>query len=373
MTAKNEGIDVYALQITASGSTAGSVNSLELWFDTGTSAFATATTTGCGADETFSSTGNNGASVSATFCAKMQSQQLKVPKNQDVKILVKANMKDDTQGATTNQRLQFLVDNTKAFNNATGSGAVRARGLDSSNDLAANDGDTLGEGEVFIGVSTAAASNVMVRGVLHVSTLSKIASIVDAYPAGSSAVPTGASDLGMFKISAASNVNAQNGYNKVVMSGVIFNVTANNVAIDASTFVFYNTANSTVTSACTARTVNGLVISSSSSASGSFLVDCRALPASSVNVTVDPSTDMTFSLKGTVTNNKIVGTNTSTLQVSIQNLESISRGVYATSNTDSHFQWRDKDDSSSFTGSNPDKFNWVEFPTTFVNSRTFTN
>jgi hypothetical protein len=213
----------------------------------------------------------------------------------------------------------------------------------------------------------------MVRGVLHVSTLSKIASIVDAYPAGSSAVPTGASDLGMFKISAASNVNAQNGYNKVVMSGVIFNVTANNVAIDASTFVFYNTANSTVTSACTARTVNGLVISSSSSASGSFLVDCRALPASSVNVTVDPSTDMTFSLKGTVTNNKIVGTNTSTLQVSIQNLESISRGVYATSNTDSHFQWRDKDDSSSFTGSNPDKFNWVEFPTTFVNSRTFTN
>ena len=369
-TAKNEGIDVYSLQITASGSTAGSVNSLELWFDTGTSAFATATTTGCGNDETWNSTGNLGSSgygTGSTFCAKMQSQQLKIPKNQDVKVLVKANMKDDTQGAVSNQKLQFLIDRTRAFNNATGSGAVRARGMDSSNDLTANDADAIGEGEVFIGVSSP-ANSVYVRGVLHVTVLSKISSIVDAFPAGSSAFPTGASDLGMFKISAMNNVNAQNGYNKVVMSGVIFNVTANNITVDPSSFVFYNTANSTVTKTCSAKTTAGVTIAGS--ASGVFLVDCNALPASSVNVTVDPGTDITFALKGTVINNKVVGTNTSTLQVSIQNLESLSRTTYGANSTDSHFQWRDKDDSSSFS---TDKFNWVEFPTTFVNSKTFTN
>lgn len=367
-TAKNEAIDVYALQLSVSGSLATTVNSLELWFTTGTSAFATATTSGCGSDETFSSAGNNGAGNSKTFCAKMQSSQLIVGKNSDVKVLVKANMKDDLSGATPGEQIQLLIDHTRAFNNATGSGAVRARGRDSSNDLIANDGDSVSDGEVFIGVSTPTASNTLVRGVTHYSVLSKIASIVNAFPDTGTTLSTGIVNLGMFKISAANNVNAQNGYNKVVMSGVIFNVIANNININATSFVFFNNTNPTVTSACTARNTSGGL--NTNVASGSFLVDCNGLPASSVNVTVDPGTDLTFVLQGNVTNNDVTPAASSTLLVSIQNLSSIgytALGYGSSSSTLSHFQWRDKDDSTSTTAT----FNWVEFPDTYVNSKSF--
>ncbi|MBI3816485.1 hypothetical protein HY285_03005, partial [Candidatus Peregrinibacteria bacterium] len=368
MHAENEGIDVTDLQFTSSGGTATSVDHLELYFDGQTTPFTTATIGGCGNDAArkYYGTGatnvnTNYSGTASAFCAKMQEHELVVPKGADVKVLVKPWLKTDVNGATPNQSIQFFLDATRASNNATGSGAVRARGVDSSNNLSANDGNSTNNGEVFIGTATAASTNTLIRGLRSVSVLSKIQAITNAGP-DTSVVPTGVSDLGQFKISAVTHANSQNGLNKVTLSGVIFNVTATNITLDYTAFLFYNKANSTVTSACTALNTSGTPLLQN--ASGSFLVDCPRLTASAVNTTIDPGTDGTIVLRGTVVNPKIASTN-STMQVSLQSFDSISRTTF--SPTTSHFEWTDKDNGTATTAT----FQWVEYSDTTVKSTNF--
>lgn len=365
--AENEAIDVTDLQLTSSGGTAGSVDRLELYKDGSTTAFATATVGGCGSDDVrsyYHTNGTTGTSTASTFCAKMQSQQLVVAKGADVKILVRPRLKTDVDGATPNDTLQFFLDPMAVSNNAVGSGAVRARGKDSSNNLSANGGNSTADGEVFIGVSSATASNALVKGEKSVSVLSKITSITNANPdVNGTLVPTGIADIGQFKIAAAANSNSKNGLNKVVLSGVIFNVTATNVALDTSTFVFFNKANTTVQKTCTTTTTAGATITGS--ASGSFLVNCPQLQNSSVNTTIDQGTDATFVLRATVTNSQVSSTATSTLQVSLQNFDTPTRTTYGA--TSSHFEWKDSDNATATTAS----FLWVEYPETTVKSTSY--
>ncbi|MBI3619346.1 hypothetical protein HY213_04935, partial [Candidatus Peregrinibacteria bacterium] len=368
MHAENEGIDVTDLQFTSSGGTATSVDHLELYFDGQTTPFTTATIGGCGNDAArkYFGTGatnvnTNYSGTASAFCAKMQQHELVVPKGADVKVLVKPWLKTDVNGATPNQTIQFFLDSASASNTATGSGAVRARGVDSSNNLSKNNGNTTNEGEVFIGTSTPAATNTLIRGLRSVSVLSKIQAITNAGP-DTSVVPTGVSDLGQFKISAVAHANSQNGLNKVTLSGVIFNVTATNITLDYLAFFFYNKANSTVTSACTALNTAGTALGQN--ASGSFLVYCPRLTASAVNTTIDPGTDGTIVLRGTVVNPKVASTN-STMQVSLQSFDSITRTAF--SPTASHFEWTDKDNNTATTAT----FQWVEYSDTTVKSTNF--
>ncbi len=365
--AENEAIDVTDLQLTSSGGTAGSVDRLELYKDGSTTAFATATVGGCGSDDVrnyYHTNGTTGTSTASTFCAKMQSQQLVIAKGADVKVLVRPRMKTDVDGATPNDTLQFFLDPMAVSNNATGSGAVRARGKDSSNNLTANSGDSAAGGEVFIGIGSAAASNALVKGEKSTSVLSKITSITNANPdANGTQVPTGVADIGQFKVAAAANSNSKNGLNKVVLSGVMFNVTATNVIIDPATFYFYNKANSTVTKTCTATTTAGVTIGFA--ASGSFLVNCPQLQNSGVNTTIDQGTDATFVLRATVSNPQVSSSATSTLQVSLQNFDSPTRNAYSASS--SHFEWVDKDNAAATTAT----FLWVEYPETTIKSTSY--
>jgi hypothetical protein len=352
LTSRNEGIDVTTLQISASGSTATSIDRLQLYMDGATSSFAEAT--GCGSEDT---PGN------ATFCAKMQNHQLVVPKNADMKILVRAIMKADSDGGTSNQTIQLYISPESTMNYSTGSGAVRAHGVDSSNNLNRNNGGSTSSGAVFIGRSAVGGTNAIVKGPINVSVLSKITSITNASTStDGSPIPTGSpTDLGVFKITAAQANNTLNGANKVTLSGVIFNVTANNVNLTPSSFVFYNTSDTNTTSACTPRrSADGVAIAGT--ASGTFLVDCPVLQNSSVNVTIDPGTSATYALKGTptATTNSVYN-----FQVSLQSFDSIANTTYAY-NT-SHFQWQDKDSSSTAT------FNWIDLPLTTIGSVIFRN
>lgn len=375
--AEFEDIDVTDIQLNSSGSSATSVDRFELYKEGSTTPFGSATIGGCGSDRTRSvNMGGLGGTnvVTKAFCLKMQSRQLVIPKGSDVKVLVKPRLKTDVDGATSGTGVQLYIVGDPASDNSTGSGAIRARGDQSSNSLGRNDQDATAEGEVFIGRTSVNASNAAVVGGLNYVVLSKIQTIANANPdANGTNVPTGVADIGQFKISAAPNSNSKNGLNKVVLSGVVFNVNATNVAIDITTFKFYNKSNSTVTRTCTARDTSGNAIAVS--ASGSFVVLCTTLnntAITSVNSTIDQGTDQTFVLQANVTNPKVSSTSTSTLQVQMINFDSSTLTTFGAAGTASHFIWVDSDSAAIGTGSTTSSvFRWVEYGDTTVKSTSY--
>ena len=367
--AQNEDIDVTNIQLNSSGSTATSVDRLDLYKAGETTAFASATVGGCGSDDVLSTNATGGASqVTATFCASMQSRQLVVKKGQNLDVLVYPRLKTDEQGATSNQTIQLFITKQAVSNTTTGSGAIRARGAQSSNNLDANGGvATSAEGEIFIGTDTP-TTNSQIVGNVNKTVLAKYTQIVNINPdADNTNVPTGVSAFGQFKFTAAANSNTLNGLNKAVLSGVIFNVNATNVTLDRTAFFFYNKSDTSAKNHCTPVTTAGTAILNA--ASGSFLVVCRQLASSTsaptgsgVNTKLDSGANATFVLEGNITNAKVSGSSTSTLQAAIQDF---TLNTYSSfSATTSHIEWADQDTSTTL-------FNWVEYPETVVKSTSY--
>ncbi len=351
--AEYEDIDVTDLILTASGTNANSflsnVDFLELYKPGSVTPFSSATVGGC------SSTVDVPAN---SMCANMDNKQLVIPRDTDTDVLVRPRMKTDEQGSVSGQGISLFIDSTPT--SWSGSGAVRARGLQSSNILARNDGDSIDEGEVFIGRSTP-GSNSGIRGNRNVVVHSKVVSITNANPdPNGSAIATGLQRIGQFKFSAATHANTKNGSNDWTLSGIIFNVNATNVLLGtgdqrslASDFYFYNKVNSTVRQQCFANVKN---------ASGSFFVSCGNLPNSGVNTRIDAGTDATFVLEADVDNPKVANTN-STLQVSLTSFSTPFASAFGTAK--SHLEWHDQDAVTST------KFFWMDYPETTVNSTSY--
>lgn len=348
--AEYEDIDVTDLVFTGSGAQASlittNVDRLELYKVGATTPFASATVAGCGTD----------AVAANSMCAQMNNQEFVVPKGSNTNILVRPRMRTDTDGAISGTDVIIDLDRTAS----TSTGSVRARGLLSSNDLAANNANTTPEGEVFIGISSASSQfNQKIAGGFNEVVLSKVTSITNADPnANGTAIPTGVGrEIGKFKFATAAANNLKNGTNKWTLSGIIFNVNATNVDLDGSSFKLFNSANPTVTSACTVVQTSG---------SSSLLVDCRGLLASSVNTEIDPGSDTTFVLRADVQNGKVSNASTSTLQVSLQAYTDNPKYlVYGTTSGQSHIDWQDKDNGGATT------FHWVEYPDTTINGTSY--
>lgn len=363
--AEYEDIDVTDLVFTASGANASThasnVDRLELYTVGATTPFTTATVAGCGSD----------AVASNSMCAKMKNQEFVVPKGSNTNILIRPRMRTDVEGATSAQVVAYRFDPTPS----TTTGSVRARGLLSSNNLALNDADSTPEGEVFVGVSSAAA-NGNLRSNTNQVVLSKVASITNADPsANGTAIPVGTQrQIAQFKFSTAAASNLKNGTNKFTLSGVIFNVNATNVQLGTgdntsaatSTFKVYNKADQTVKATCTGSggSVSGTpTVPSPKAQSGSLTVVCRNLPTSSVNTQIDPGSDATFVLEAQVANAKISNSSTSTLQVSLQGFTD--PGAAALHQNDAHIFWADLDNGGSTL------FKWVESGDTFINGTSY--
>ncbi len=356
MRAEYEDIDVTKLQLTSSGSTATSIDRLELYKVGATTPFASATTSGCGSDDV--QTHDQNGSSAQTFCASMQSHQLVVPKGDRVSILVRPRLKTDNGGATVGQTVAVYVTGQDAMNETTGSGAVHARGMQSSNNLDSNSGGSA-SGAVFIGLDTT-GTNANIAGPKSVVVFAKLASIANASPdADGTSVPTGVNPIGQFKFTAAANSNTLNGLNKWTLSGVIFNISASNVDLNGSNFKFYNKAN-TDSSAKASCSITG-----SSSTSGSLLVKCVQLKAHAVATEINSGESATFVLEGDVTNPN-TGSAGSNLQVSIQDFSSVTATGFGSGTTTSKITWLDEDTTSTV-------FNWVEYDNTVVKSTSYKN
>lgn len=361
--AEHEPIDVTDIQFTSSGSAATSLDRLELYRDGEATKFAEATKGGCGNDSRWTSRGGSGVT---TFCVNMENQQLVIPDGADVDVIVRPRMKTDEQGGTSNQIISLFIGSGTTVENIT----VQARGGESSNDLAINDGDGTPEGEVYIGTTSSAGTNAVVYGNKNLSVLSKITAITNANPdANGTSVPTGISAIGQFKFTSAAHSNSKLGDNSVVLSGIVFNVNATNVTIAADTFKFYNKADQTKTVSCSDYYANsGLAVGV---ASGTLLVECPGLVASTVDTEIDEGTDATFVLEADITtpNNAAANGGVSVLQVTLQKFDDITDTVFgaqgAVSNR-SHIQWRDSDQNTTIPS-----FLWIEYPETSVKSTSY--
>lgn len=370
--AQDEDVDVTDIQFNSSGSStnARSIDRLELYKEGETTPFTTATIGACGNDDVLAvnSTGGAGNTSTQAFCAQMDSRQLVVKQGQNLKVIVRPRIKTDDQGATSNELIQLFLTKHRVSDNTTGSGAVRARGARSSNDLSANDAGATANGEVFIGVDSA-ATNLDIVGAINRTALSKVVSITDANPDSASAspsVPVGQTPFGQFKFTAATNANTLNGLNKFVLSGVIFNINATNVTMTPSLFKLYNKNDASTKYTCVSRySGDGTGIGNSGTASGSFLVDCRGATntaISSVDTKVNSGDSVTFVLEGNVINAKVSSSANSTLQAAIQDFSALSNTTFAY-NT-SHIEWVDQDTANTL-------FYWIEYPETVVKSTSY--
>ncbi len=375
--AQDEDIDVTDIQFSSSGSLATgitanrSVDRLELYKEGETTAFATATVGGCGSDDYLATNNGNGGVAIVAFCAKMQSRQLVVKQGQNLKVIVRARMKTDEQGAVSNDIIQLWLTNQAIVNNTAGSGAIRGRGALSSNDLIANSGDTTANGEIFIGTDTATTNSNIIGNVNRV-VLARVITIADANPDsglnnGNPNVPVGVSPFGQFRFTAATNTNSLNGLNKFTLSGVIFNINATNVTLAGSGFYLYNKNDASTRTACRPKTTGGTYINGNAnygSASGSFLVECRALKSTSVDTKVNSGDSVTFVLEGDIKNAKVSSSANSTLQAAIQDFTTASTNAFAPASN--HIEWQDDDANSTQT-----YFYWIEYPDTAVKSTSY--
>lgn len=319
--AQNEDVKVEDLRLTLSGSTT-SVNSLSLFLDGATTAFGTATTNNCGAVT---------ATYGTLFCFTTNDPKLVVPEGSDVDVIVKANIKQDTAGGVSGNAFDVRLLNVST--------SVVAEGYESSNPLVFNDGDLNLEGETFIGATTAAAG-MNVIGNTNDVVMAKIVSITNANPdANGRSVPSGVYPVGQFTFTAANNTNSQNGVNDVVLDEIIFTVTKT-AGVSASSYVLYNKADSSVTTACTGTLAT---------------ITCTGLLASAINSEVDAGQSETFVLQASLSG---AGASDS-YQVSLQNFNS--RGV------NGNIDWRDRD------GVTNTLFTWIEYAETVVNSTSYQN
>ncbi len=350
--AENEDIDVTDLQISAPPLSR-SIDRFELFRDGESTKFADATKGGCGSDAT--------AYPDNTFCANMENLQLVVPKGEDIDVIIRPRMRTDLVGGISGDAFNTHLNGSVATNLP---GAVRARGAESSNDLSQNDGDTIAEGEIFIGADSAGPTQ-SITGEDETVVMAKITSITNANPDGNgTAVPTGISSIGQFKFSAAAHSNSKDGENDAILDSIIFNVNATNVAINAQSFKVFNKADQTKTVNCQPYYLSGDVFTAAN-ISGTFFVQCTGIDASVVDSEIDEGTDSTFVLEANILNPNVAATSggVSVLQVALQKFDQ--RGNFGMGSDDTHIQWIDRDGSTNVI------FNWIEYPETSVKSTSY--
>lgn len=359
--ARNEDIKVEDLRFTVEGNP-DVILSLELYQENQTNPFGAATTNNCPA-----------GSPAGTFCFSSQDPKLVIPQSSDVDVSVRARIKKDTNGGLSNQ------DITISLQTSIGDIlSVQAEGLQSSNELPKNDGNEAYDGEIFIGTTNNAESNRPIPGQQNKTVMSKIVSITNANPAAdNSAVPIGVTPAGQFRFTAASHTNAEDGLNDVVLDEIVFTVVASNVQLNADGFNFYNKSDPTSKIPCEASGTTGNITVRCKDLidghidqgnGGCFEIDDETIctPGAAllleVDTEIDQGTSATFVLETEVEN---AGSN-SILQVSLRNFSN-DPFIPNADVVESNLYWVDKD-ALTF-----ERFNYVEYPETVVNSTTYKN
>lgn len=271
------------------------------------------------------------------FCADLGLSTFVVSPSSEAVISVVAKLKNDQLGGVSGETMTLsLLSST-----APSSSAVEARGISSLETLAQNDGDGFAEGEIFIGTSSPAA-NIAMSGMPNDIALANINAVTNEGLTTSSAIPTGQSVLGSFKISAVPHTNSFQGQNDVFIKTLSFFVTAQNVQLDPATLTLSSKDDPATTIPCT----GGL-------STGTFTVTCTLTPGS-IQYRISQGQSVTYRLSANVTNGQL-SAGTSKLFVTLPVL-----GQRSTTNS---IVWSDEVTT----------FQWVDIPATSVTGTIFGN
>jgi hypothetical protein len=309
----NEDVDVFHLQIATWDTTGVSLDRLELYKPGEINPFANATVGDCGNEPVLTTNAANGKAIK-TFCVNLQNKQLVIPTYAEMDVFVRPRMKTDVDGAISNESLLFWVPSR--------AGSIKARGVTSANQLADNDDDNIGEGEVFIGVNQP-TTGVHIIGNQNRSVLSKIILIYNAITfANPPVIASQNQEIGRYRIGTTNHNNVKNGINKPVITDLLFSVTSSNMVFDASTFSIAASLDYTNRKSCSVVGGGGV---------GETLVECRGL-----SFTVDPTLDL--SLQVNITG----GNSTSWIQSSLTNFTNVA-SAFGAGQGQGRIRWEDKD------------------------------
>lgn len=237
--------------------------------------------------------------VSGQFCA---STSFVVPRDQEVTYIVRGVVKSEEQGGTSGASAAVRMEADPAIQ------AVQAEGVNSQEDLTFNDGDTIEEGEVFLGRSVPGADQDII-GPTHTVVFAKILSIQNANSdPDQSSVPTGTRSFGKFRFTAAQNDNMPDGRNEVEFQRIVFTVNATNVQFLAGSFKLLNALDPTKTHECAA-----------SAYTGSISVTCDNLASSQIGTVIQSGGSIDLELRGFIVTPQM-NPGTSILQASLQSL-----------------------------------------------------
>lgn len=286
-----------------------SIDNLKLYIEGETNPFATARASQCATVNT------------ARFCTVLK---LLIPRNTEKRVVVKATMRGDNGGAVSGDTVALTLSPT-----TTGIVAIEADGKGSGQELDQNDGDSVEEGEIFIGTSSASA-NTTVFGPTHDVVFAKISDITDIHTdSDNSPVPSGTADIAMFRFTAPTHFNNANGLNDATLKTLVFTVVATNVLVDSSSFKLFNKSAASLTTNCTASASTGIIT-----------VTCAGLENSTTNTHIESGEYIDLGLRVTVNNPQVAGV--STLQVHLNGLgDRANPGTVVWTDDNATFSWAD--------------------------------
>jgi hypothetical protein len=181
------------------------------------------------------------------FTAYTHNRQFVVGKGEVAEQIVKVLVKNDESGVMEGTFFRVQVKN------------VKVRGVASSNNLMTNDGDSLAEGEVFMGVNVAGPNRDMVSD-LRVVTMAMVDRVTNANPAADmTELSEGLVEAGQWQLGAKSHTNYASGADVWVGRKIVIDANADNAVVE-NNFVFYNKADANFTVTGRAYTMDGVLI-----------------------------------------------------------------------------------------------------------------
>jgi hypothetical protein len=254
-----------------------SIESLYLYRNGSSTAFAQATNSQCG------------TSTSARFCADLPSRTWILRRNEEEKLTVRAKIKSDGLGAVSGESFTITMSTSTA-----GYPAVEARGVTSTHELRQTDGDNVLEGEIFIGRNSPGA-NVPLSGKSQTVALAKISSIArGSLSVDGGVIPSGMSTLGTLELTASPHLNTYHGSNDVIIKTLTFQVLAQNVQIDPVSPRLYAEGNPSVTLSC-----------SGSAPTGTMTITCSNIDAGPMQHVVEQGQKVRYVLQANITNPQV--------------------------------------------------------------------
>lgn len=269
------------------------------------------------------------------FCANLSLSTIAVSPSSDVVLAVAARLKNDQMGAVSGQLA------TLSISSDTSNPAFEARGVQSQQELAQNDGDALSKGEVFIGTLTP-APNAQILGKTDDIALADISSVSADGPSADKPVPSGFQPIGSFRITTLPHTNTFQGSNAVLIKRFTFHVTAENVQLDPLSFKLTLKSDPAPQLPCSA-----------SGNTGSFDVTCTGLHGV-IEDRIEQGDFAVYRLSANVTNTQIKN-GTSTLSVALP--------ILGQRNQTNSISWSDE----------ATVFPWVDIPQTNVDGTAYRN